>query len=301
MNNRIALSLKHDSTPGRWRWSFSGDRFALAGSSAARDRDDAVLCALAEGHRRLVARGAVEVVVSLHDSSPIWGIAGDIADHFPRVRLVPFTANDAAIRDAAMAALVPQAPAAKTAFPARLLAPITVATDGSSAHGRIGWGWLAEDGSHDCDSARITTRQCDRRTTALVAELRAISAALESLPGRRLHIRTDCRHAISLVTDWIGGSDRMPVGYLATHHTATAKGGLRWIQEQVRREAGRIDISWVRGHAGDPLNEGADSLAKLARRAAEGTWGVTPSDVPDRAASIAQVFATQNRQLATAA
>ena len=49
----------------------------------------------------------------------------------------------------------------------------------------------------------------------------------------------------------------------------------------------------------EPLED--DLPGELARRAAEGTWGVTPSDVPDRAASIAQVFATQNRQLATAA
>ena len=65
----------------------------------------------------------------------------------------------------------------------------------------------------------------------------------------------------------------------------------------------RIDIGWVRGHAGDPLNEGADSLAKLARRAAEGTWGFTADDVPGRAREIADAFATahQTAQPATAA
>ena len=73
------------------------------------------------------------------------------------------------------------------------------------------------------------------------------------------------------------------------------------MQEQVRREAHRIEFGWVRGHVGDSLNEGADSLAKLARRATEGTWGFTPADVPTRAQSIAEVFATDHRRLATAA
>ena len=76
----------------------------------------------------------------------------------------------------------------------------------------------------------------------------------------------------------------LPDGYVATHHTAVKRGGLLWMQEQVRTEAPRLDIGWVRGHAGDPLNEGADSLAKLARRAAEGTWGFTADDVPQRPA-----------------
>ena len=54
------------------------------------------------------------------------------------------------------------------------------------------------------------------------------------------------------------GADRLPVGYVATHHTATKKGGLIWMQEQVRREAHRIEFGWVRAHVGDSLNEGAD-------------------------------------------
>ena len=75
------------------------------------------------------------------------------------------------------------------------------------------------------------------------------------------------------------------------------------MQEQVRKEAPRLDIGWVRGHAGDALNEGADSLAKLARRAAEGTWGFGPDDVPARARAIADAFAgpDSHSQPATAA
>lgn len=95
----------------------------------------------------------------------------------------------------------------------------------------------------------------------------------------------------------------MPAQYVSTHHTAAKRGGLLWMQEQVRAELPRLDIAWVRGHAGDSLNEGADSLAKLAGRGAEGTWGFTADDVPDRARDIARTFAaaTQLAQPATAA
>ena len=178
---------------------------------------------------------------------------------------------------------------------------MTVATDGSAARGSIGWGWLASDGTHACASSKPSVRECGRGSLALLAELRAISAAIDALPSQQLTILTDCVPALALIRGWIEGADRLPFGYVATHHAATKKGGLIWMQEQVRREAYRIEFGWVRGHVGDSLNEGADSLAKLARRATEGTWGFTPADVPTRAQSIAEVFATDHRRLATAA
>jgi ribonuclease HI len=179
--------------------------------------------------------------------------------------------------------------------------PITVATDGSAHRGRIGWGWLASNGQHDLGEKKPPHEECSRRGHVGLAELRAISEAIEAFPGRPLTIRSDSKVAIALVREWMRGSDRMPHWYAATHYTAARKGGLIWMREQVRREAHRIDITWVQAHAGDALNEGADSLAKLARRAAEGTWGFTTDDVPGRAKAVAEAFATEQRQVATAA
>lgn len=298
MAERIALSLKPDFASGRWAWSLMGESFGSTGSVRANGREDALVCALAEAHDRLRARDRVEIVVSLAPTARLWSYAAELEALFAGLVLVPYTDADAAIRQGAMRALNPVEPVV-----APSAGSLVVATDGSATRGRVGWGWLAEDGRHGYGTARPSVRQCARRRHPVLAELRAISAAIASLPHRHLVIRTDCRHAISLVEEWILRGDRLPDGYVATHHTAVKRGGLVWMQEQVRKERPRLDIGWVRGHAGDPLNEGADSLAKLARRGAEGTWGFTADDVPRRARDIADTFvaAHQTTQSADAA
>lgn len=291
MAERMALSLEPDFASGRWAWSLMGESFGSTGSVRAHDREDAVLCALAVAFPAVQARGPAEIVVTLPPTARLWSYAAEVEAHFTGVSLVAYTAADAALRSAAMRALSPVQ---------TVVAPptgsLTVATDGSATRGRIGWGWLAEDGLHGHGTETPSVRQCARRRHPVLAELRAISQAISALPQRDLLIRTDCRAAVSLVEEWAVGGVRLPDGYVATHHTAVKRGGLLWMQEQVREEAPRLDIGWVRGHAGDPLNEGADSLAKLARRGAEGTWGFTADDVPRRAREIADAFTTAHPQ-----
>lgn len=298
MAERIALSLEPDFASGRWAWSLMGESFGSTGFVRAQGREDAVVCALAAAHPALQAMGPVEIVVTLPPTARLWSHAGEVGALLTGVSLVPFAAADAALRSAAMRALHPEQPV--VAQPTHSL---TVATDGSATRGRIGWGWLAEDGRHGHGTETPSARQCAKRRHPVLAELRAISQAISALPHRDLVIRTDCRAAVSFVEEWALGGDRAPDGYVATHHTAVKRGGLLWMQEQVRKEAPRLDIGWVRGHAGDPLNEGADSLAKLARRGAEGTWGFTAADVPRRAREIAAAFtaAHQTTRPATAA
>lgn len=298
MNHRIALSLKPDFTEGRWGWSLAGEGFSATGDVRARSREDAVLCVLAEAHAALRTYGPVALVVSLPDTARLWSYAADVAAYFAGVTLVPFTEADTALREEAMRGLD------GTTTPTPVvedLGPLVVATDGSASHGRIGWGWLADSGQHACGTARPSTQECARRGLPPLAELRAISEAIAALPGRDLTILSDCQPALAFIREWMGGGDRVPSGYDVTHHNATRQGGLFWMQQQVRREAHRIDLGWVRGHTGDPLNEGADSLAKLARRAVEGTWGYTAEDVPARARAIADVFAAHHHPVAPAA
>jgi ribonuclease HI len=298
MNNRIALSLKPDLASGRWQWSLAGEGFSATGAVDARDREDAVICALGAAYGELAVCGPVSVVVALVESARLWSFTEELEALFSGVTLTPYTDADHALRAAALAALepAPAVPTQRDPLPA-----LSVATDGSASRGRVGWGWLASDGQHDLGSKKPAKEECDRRGHVVLAELRAISEAIAALPGRPLKIRSDSKVAIGLVREWMQGSDRLPGWYAAAHYSATRRGGLPWMQQQVRKEAHRIDICWVRGHAGDALNEGADSLAKLARRAPEGTCGFTTDDVPARAKAIADAFAPERHQLATAA
>lgn len=295
---RIALSLKPELGTGRWGWSLAGEGFSRTGDVSAHNREDAVVCSLAAARVDLAQLGPVDVVVSLPDRARIWSMGQELAGLFTGVTLTPYTPADQTLREAAMRALEP-APTPQPR-PERLPA-LSVATDGSAAHRRIGWGWLADDGRHGYGAASPNKRCCSVRTLPVLAELRGVSAAVRALPGRQLVIHTDSRAAIDLVRRWVAGEDRLPPGYDVSHHEASAKGGLLHIREQVRREAHRIDLRWVRGHVGDPLNEGADSLAKLARRHADGSWGLTDEEIPARAASIAAAFTREPRRLATAA
>lgn len=298
---RIALSVKPDFDAGEWEWCFASEVRALSGRVAALDREDAVVCAIGTAYDELVAANPVTVVVSLAENARLWGLVDDISAYYPGLTVTPFTGADTVLRAAAMRGLKPVHDVVIPAQSQRWCPPIAVATDGAARRGRIGWGWLAEDGQHACGSKQPPHEECGRRGHVVLAELRAISEAIGALPGRPLIIRSDSRAAIALVREWMQGGDRLPAGYAAAHYSAARRGGLGWMQQQVRREAHRIDICWVQGHAGDALNEGADSLAKLARRASEGTWGFTTDDVPDRAKAIAEVFTTAQRQLATAA
>lgn len=295
---RIALSLRPELGTGRWGWSLAGEGFSRTGSVSARDREDAAVCSIAAAYVDLRSLGPVEVVVSLPVRARLWALSHELSGVFVGVTVVPYDDADVALRLRAMQALEPESAVdART----RKLPPLTVATDGSAAHRRIGWGWLAGDGRHGYGAAAPSRRSCTARTLPVLAELRGISAAVQGLPGLELTIHTDSRAAMHLIRSWIAGEDRLPPGYTAGPHAASVNGGLIHIRDQMRREAHRIDIRWIRGHDGDPLNEGADSLAKLARRHAEGRWGLTDDEIPTRAASIATAFTTAQRQYATAA
>lgn len=296
---RLALSLKPDHVQGDWEWCLASAAEVRRGRVPARDREDAALCAIAEVHEAVRA-DTIEVVVTLSETARLWDLAADIATAWPGVRIVQPAADDTEIHALARLGLERHLEVVPEPRALSDLRPLTVATDGSAHRGRIAWGWLAEDGTHACGTSVPAREQATRRSQIVLAELIAISEAIRSTPARPLLIRSDSRVAIALVRAWAAGGDRLPGGYNAAHHTATRRGGLCWMQEQVRREAHRLDIVWVHGHAGDPLNEGADSLAKLARRAAEGTWGYGPADVPDRASAIATAFAV-NREHTTAA
>lgn len=124
--------------------------------------------------------------------------------------------------------------------------PLTVATDAS--RGRIpglGLACIAEDGRH-----AVAYRAASESIHA--GELRALQLALETFPGGQLRLLTDSRLAVAWIADPATASTR------ALRAVATS------IAAEVRRR--RCEVTWVRGHAGHPLNEAADRLAVAARR-----------------------------------
>lgn len=159
-------------------------------------------------------------------------------------------------------------------------APITVAVDGSyklavadKVSKPMSWAYLATHGLYGLGTAivpgyvvggNIREDGSDPQRT-LQAELRAIAAALQAIGDEHpITILADSQDAIAFMTLWRDGHNVMPGGY----NLARAGGRESTLGRLARRarEAGdRITMEWVRGHTGHPLNEAADTLARMAR------------------------------------
>ena len=133
-------------------------------------------------------------------------------------------------------------------------------TDGacSGNPGPGGWAAILQDGPDErvvSGGERMTTNQRMELTAALEA-LRAVGA------GRRVRLHSDSAYVVSCFRDkWYErweqngwrGADKKPVTN-------------RDLWEALLAEARGRDVEWVKvqGHAGDPLNERVDELARKA-------------------------------------
>lgn len=144
---------------------------------------------------------------------------------------------------------------------------ITVATDAALHPGRgvQGLAFLASNGKYGLALRAINPRDGSDRTT--VAELKAISYALEKLSKTaRITILSDSRNALRMIERWISGEEVYPDGY---HAGIRENGDLPRLVEMralILRDPSRLTLIWQQGHEGHPLNEFADSAAKLALR-----------------------------------
>ena len=142
-------------------------------------------------------------------------------------------------------------------------APVRVAiwTDGacSGNPGPGGWGAILRYGG-----AHRELSGGDGATTNNRMELLAAITALESLKRScAVDLHTDSNYVRGGITSWMNGwkrngwktADRKPVKNIDL-----------WQRLDDAVKAHRVEWHWVKGHAGDPMNERADELAREGMR-----------------------------------
>ena len=139
---------------------------------------------------------------------------------------------------------------------------VRIHTDGA-CKGNPGPGGFAAIIERDGDELHVTggdpaTNNNRMEMAAVIEVLRAING-VESLQDARITVRTDSQHVTKAFNQgWIAAWQRN--GWRNTKGKAVANREL-WLE--LLEQAGDRSISWewVKGHAGDPMNEQCDRLA----------------------------------------
>lgn len=265
-------------------------QWSCHGVVAALTPEAAVLEAIATIRAAHPKSGPLRFVANLRRGSPIWTQAVHVEHEISDWWIERPTPADRFMVHAAMVRIhhicVPVLPR-----PPVDQGPLIVATDGSVRHKRAGFAWLSETGQYGMDGYRSARKRVGSEFV-LVAELQAIGAAVSALPRHRLTVLCDSRNAIAMVDRWMQGESVLPRGY----PDQPVEG--RWCLHTVRRrlcdDRDRVDVQWVRGHSGVPLNSGANALARLSSgrfRAA-----LSEEEYHCRAARFAQAFAAKHHR-----
>lgn len=133
-----------------------------------------------------------------------------------------------------------------------------VHTDGSCRGnpGPGGWAWAEGPARYASGAEAHTTNQR--------MEVTAVIEALRANPDGPLEIVSDSSYVVRCFTDkWYVGWRRR--GWRNSQGQPVANRDLWEALLPLALESGReVTFSWVRGHAGDPMNEFVDSLATAA-------------------------------------
>ncbi len=134
---------------------------------------------------------------------------------------------------------------------------VTIFTDGacSGNPGPGGWGAILTAGGHEreiCGGEPHTTNN----RMEMMAALRALEALKRPC---RVELHTDSQYLRQGVTEWLAGwkargwktADKKPV-----------KNEDLWRELDLARQRHEVAWRWVKGHAGHPMNERADALAR---------------------------------------
>lgn len=137
---------------------------------------------------------------------------------------------------------------------------ITIHTDGacSGNPGPGGWGAILEWNGH-----RKEINGAEWNTTNNRMELMAAIQALNTVKGKDKPIRlvTDSTYVRDGVTKWIHGWKKN--GW-KTSAKKPVKNADLWMELDEAATRHDVQWDWVKGHSGDPDNERADELARLA-------------------------------------
>ena len=136
---------------------------------------------------------------------------------------------------------------------------IKIYTDGSCLKNPGNGGWAAiinEDG----DIKRVSGSE--KNTTNNRMELMAPLNALKGMyPNKEIEIYTDSQYVKLGITEWINA-------WLKNNWKTSKKEDVKnkdlWLELYNLNKSLKIKWNWVKDHAGNPLNEEADSLAKKA-------------------------------------
>lgn len=124
--------------------------------------------------------------------------------------------------------------------------PVCVATDGSVRGRYTGYGWLADTGEYGLQGFRHSQKLIGPQVV-LVAELRAIGAAVQRLRGRDITVLSDSKIAIGMAMRWKAGDFVLPEGYQVFRESGKTPGLVR-AQQMIFEERERITLGWVPGH-----------------------------------------------------
>lgn len=277
------IAIAVDPVDFGYRFAATGELQSWSGFIAVPTKEAALQKAIARIRAEHGKHLRMRFLVNLKGSSPLWRQPHQIHWWIER----PDTAEQPLV-DAAVELLRHNPSTPVVSLPVDR-EPMTVATDGSVRGKHAGFAWLSCTGHFGMAGYRSSPNTVGTQPV-LVAELLAIGDAVRELTRRRLSIVTDSQDAVAMVDRWKRSDTVMPAEY-------PTDGPLHIARRQIHADRQRIDLRWAPGHRGEPLNEGADALARLASRHQRGDQDLHFDEYRRRAAGIAEGFASEFRRV----